>query len=321
MRDLIENRARLTDPARLNRMLLEAAFPGKFATGVSGDSFLRVLFVMREDYVAGLEPYLGVLPEKLRARYRLERLSPDQALQAVIRPLEHASPRRAFAPGVADQLVKDLIEVEVQTPGTPDYRVVVPPAKPRFRRRVIGGASLKAFELVTTWLLARTGPVQIDADAVGPDDVRALIAAAWQTLSQSDFEIKDARLTGNGRLERSFGEFARAPRSAVQERWTAGATPPTPGKGTGRRGEEDAPRPRACDGRRAVRRAGSARRGLRGDLERVDAGCDRNYSRTSEEVRRRQSRPLIVLRKMCPRCRQAVGYHGRQVARLVRACG
>ena len=209
MRDLIENRARLTDPARLNRMLLEAAFPGNIATGVSGDPFLRVLFVMREDYVAGLEPYLGVLPEKLRARYRLERLSPDQALQAVIRPLEHASPRRAFAPGVADQLVKDLIEVEVQTPGTPDYRVVVPPAIAPFLRRVIGAASLRAFELVTTWLLARARPVQIDADVVGPDDVRAVAAAAWQTLSQSDFEIKDARLTGNGRLERSFSEFAR----------------------------------------------------------------------------------------------------------------
>jgi len=72
---------------------------------------LRVIFAMREEYIAELTPYTAILPEKLRTRFRLERLREPAALQAVTGPLTRS--RFSFAPGVAEKLVQDLLQVNV----------------------------------------------------------------------------------------------------------------------------------------------------------------------------------------------------------------
>ena len=78
------------------------------------DRFMRVVFAMREDYIGRLDPYLPALPEKLRTRYRLERLTADQALRAVTGPLEHT--QYSFAENVAESMVRDLLKVPIETP-------------------------------------------------------------------------------------------------------------------------------------------------------------------------------------------------------------
>lgn len=77
------------------------------------DRLLRVVFAMREDYIAELDPYLPLLPEKLRMRYRIERLSEDDALLAITEPL--SGTEYSFADGVAEQLVENLLMVPVET--------------------------------------------------------------------------------------------------------------------------------------------------------------------------------------------------------------
>jgi formylglycine-generating enzyme required for sulfatase activity len=77
------------------------------------DPLLRVVFVMREDYLAQLDPYASLLPEKLRTRFRLDRLREGAALAAVTGPLKDT--RRSFVKGVAEQLVEDLLKVRVTT--------------------------------------------------------------------------------------------------------------------------------------------------------------------------------------------------------------
>jgi tetratricopeptide (TPR) repeat protein len=72
---------------------------------------LRVIFAMREEYIAELTPYASILPEKLRTRFRLERLREPAALQAVTEPLTRS--RFCFAPGVAEKLVGDLLQMNV----------------------------------------------------------------------------------------------------------------------------------------------------------------------------------------------------------------
>jgi phospholipase C len=67
---------------------------------------LRVLFVIREDFLAHLDPYCELVQEELRTRYRLDKLREDGALEAVVKPLE-ATPVR-FKPGVAEALVTKL---------------------------------------------------------------------------------------------------------------------------------------------------------------------------------------------------------------------
>ena len=48
---------------------------------------LRIILVIREDYLAQLDPFAFILPERLRPRFRLERLRIDEALEALEKPL------------------------------------------------------------------------------------------------------------------------------------------------------------------------------------------------------------------------------------------
>jgi WD40 repeat protein len=80
-----------------------------------GDPLLRVLLVIREDYLAQMDSFAPLLPEKLRTRFRIERLREQAALQAVTGPLQKTDSRRTFAPGVAEKLVKDLMKIRVET--------------------------------------------------------------------------------------------------------------------------------------------------------------------------------------------------------------
>src|SRR5215208_1680457 len=77
------------------------------------DPLLRVVLSIREDFLAQLDPYARLLPDALRARYRLERLGPAAALRAAKEPARAAG--RPFAEGVAEQLVEDLQKVRLDT--------------------------------------------------------------------------------------------------------------------------------------------------------------------------------------------------------------
>ncbi len=77
------------------------------AAALEENRFLRVVFVMREEYLAQLDPYASLLPEKLRARFRLECLREKPALAAITGPLRGTG--RSFAEGVAKELVQNLM--------------------------------------------------------------------------------------------------------------------------------------------------------------------------------------------------------------------
>jgi WD40 repeat protein len=83
---------------QLNRALLD-------------DPNLWAVLTLREDYVAALDPYAPAVFNRLRARFYMERMGVDSALDAVRRPAELAG--RPFAPGVAEQLVDNLRQVRV----------------------------------------------------------------------------------------------------------------------------------------------------------------------------------------------------------------
>ncbi|HXM49434.1 MAG TPA: tetratricopeptide repeat protein [Pyrinomonadaceae bacterium] len=76
------------------------------------DPLARVVFAMRDDYIAQLDPYCDFFPERLRTRFRLERLDEEAALLAIKEPLEGTD--YAFAEGVAETLVNDLLKVRVE---------------------------------------------------------------------------------------------------------------------------------------------------------------------------------------------------------------
>jgi WD40 repeat protein len=75
-----------------------------------------VLLSMREDYLADMDSFAGYLPDRLRTRMRMERLSDTQAEEAIARPAAEAG--KPFEPGVARGLVDDLRQVRVSRHST-----------------------------------------------------------------------------------------------------------------------------------------------------------------------------------------------------------
>lgn len=73
---------------------------------------LWALFAIREDHLAGLEPYLKAVPTRLRTRYRLDLLTADEAFDAVVRPAQDAGVE--FRAEAAHALVDDLRQVRAQ---------------------------------------------------------------------------------------------------------------------------------------------------------------------------------------------------------------
>ncbi len=152
---------------KLNRMLLEAAYPQHLPKTSVGDPLLRVLFIIREDFIAQLDPYLPDLPNQLRSRLRLMRLQQRAALQAVKKPLE-GTPRK-FSEGVAERLVDELLKINVET----EYGDVV---------------SLKG-------------------EYVEPVQLQVVCENLWNDLPDDITEITDSHVTRFGDVNEALGAF------------------------------------------------------------------------------------------------------------------
>ncbi len=89
----------------------------QLAGAMEADPLLWVVLSMREDYVAALDPYMHLMPDHLRARFYMQRMTYDAALEAVEKPALKFG--RPFAPGAAETLVDNLRQIRVggQTPG------------------------------------------------------------------------------------------------------------------------------------------------------------------------------------------------------------
>ena len=83
------------------------------SAALEADPLLRVVFVMREDFIAQLDPYADLLPDGLWTRFHVERLRREDALLAIKEPVKKAG--RSFSEGVAEKLVDDLLKIRVET--------------------------------------------------------------------------------------------------------------------------------------------------------------------------------------------------------------
>ncbi len=76
------------------------------------DPMLRVVFSLREEYLARLEPYSNLIAGGLNIRFRLESLRKGTALDAVRKPLE--TTKYWFGENVAESLVDALSTIKVK---------------------------------------------------------------------------------------------------------------------------------------------------------------------------------------------------------------
>ncbi len=83
-------------------------FLQQLADAMAEDPYLWVVLSMREDHIAGLDPYASMLPGGLRVRYYMQRLTVDAALEAVTQPVASIRP---FEPQAAKELVENLSQI------------------------------------------------------------------------------------------------------------------------------------------------------------------------------------------------------------------
>lgn len=80
---------------------------------IDDDPLLWVVLSLREDYVAALDPYARYLPGKMRARFYMQRMTAQSALEAIEKPAAQSG--RPFEPEVAEKLVDNLRQLKSMT--------------------------------------------------------------------------------------------------------------------------------------------------------------------------------------------------------------
>src|SRR4051794_24822724 len=75
------------------------------------DTGIWALFILREDFLAPLDPYARLTPTYLQNRYRLDRLTRAGAAEAIEKPVRGRS--ESLAPRVVATLVQNLARVKV----------------------------------------------------------------------------------------------------------------------------------------------------------------------------------------------------------------
>ncbi|HOU12177.1 MAG TPA: WD40 repeat domain-containing protein [Anaerolineae bacterium] len=143
---------------------------------------MGVLFAMREDYLAELDTYVALLPKRLRARFRMELLGPEGALEAIIRPAQDQDIR--FDEGVAERMVDDLRRIRVQ-------------------QHTSSGAEEEATTI---------GPF------VEPVQLQVVCSRLWENLpEQEDHAIQWAEVEEHGRIDQALIDFYRSALDAAQK--------------------------------------------------------------------------------------------------------
>ncbi|MCD6160925.1 MAG: ATP-binding protein [candidate division Zixibacteria bacterium] len=134
------------------------------------DPLLRVLFVIREDFLANFDPYVNLLPECLRTRYRMECLRHEAACLAVEGPLRDTE--RSFDKEVASNLVNQLLKIRVKS---------------------INGEILES-----------------EGEYIEPVQLQVVCRNLWQKLPQDIAVIKAEHVEKFGDIETALREFYEA---------------------------------------------------------------------------------------------------------------
>ncbi len=90
------------------------AFLRELGDALAASPQITLILSMREDYIAQLDPWRGLLPDHLRTRFRLDLLEAGAARRAAVEPARAAGV--AFQDDDAGQLIDELRLVTVQDP-------------------------------------------------------------------------------------------------------------------------------------------------------------------------------------------------------------
>jgi hypothetical protein len=105
-----------------------AALIRQLAEALERDPLLRIVLVMRREFVARLETFAPLLPQALRTRFPLDELGPKAAQEAIEGPLARTD--RKIEPEASQRLVEKLRTITVRGAGGEDIETVGPSVEP-----------------------------------------------------------------------------------------------------------------------------------------------------------------------------------------------
>jgi len=105
-----------------------AALIRQLAEALERDPLLRIVLVMRREFVARLETFAPLLPQALRTRFPLDELGPKAAQEAIEGPLARTD--RKIESEASQRLVEELRTVTVRGAGGEDIETVGPSVEP-----------------------------------------------------------------------------------------------------------------------------------------------------------------------------------------------
>jgi hypothetical protein len=105
-----------------------AALIRQLAEALERDPLLRIVLVMRREFVARLETFAPLLPQALRTRFPLDELGPKAAQEAIEGPLARTD--RKIEPEASQRLVEELRTVTVRGAGGEDVETIGPSVEP-----------------------------------------------------------------------------------------------------------------------------------------------------------------------------------------------
>ncbi len=139
----------------------------QLAAALESDPLLRVILSLREDYIAPLDPYARILPGRMQARFRLERLQENEALGAIKAPLKGTP--YGYAEGVAEQLVVELRKQRIET--------------------------------------ADGETMLVEGEFIEPVQLQVVCQSLWRSLPNDTVVINEAHLRALGGVTRALSDF------------------------------------------------------------------------------------------------------------------
>jgi hypothetical protein len=109
-----------------NRFEEQKNFFYQIKDAIKNDPNLRIVFIMREEFLASLDTFSSILPDGFRRKFRLEQLRKESAIHAIEKPLLHAlllEPRlkdminEKDIKKIANKVVENLLKIHVHRYG------------------------------------------------------------------------------------------------------------------------------------------------------------------------------------------------------------
>jgi YVTN family beta-propeller protein len=156
------------------------------------DFILRVVLIIREDYLDYLLPFARKLPENFRPRFRLERLSIDQAKEAIEEPLKKAKVEFREIPKI-DQRIDNLLKERVKTSNGQSISMI---------EKIVNNLS------IIRVVLPNEEPKDVIGDLVEPIHLQVVCEKLWSNIkSAQGSRITQEALENLGNVDKSLEEL------------------------------------------------------------------------------------------------------------------